>query len=118
MASIKLPALDWAAAIVDPDTGRPSPYFQRFWQNITVKVVIGEGASVDVSNKVDKGTSAGWGAATGTGSKTTFVTYATVAISNPPTQAQVQAISDHLQVLSQHVKALIDAGLGASLLTP
>jgi hypothetical protein len=116
-ATVRLPALDWAAPIIEPATGRPSPYFQRFWQNITVKVTLGEGASIDVSGKADKGTSSGWTAATGATSKATFATWGAPAVSNPPTQAEVQALSNHVQVLSQHLKALIDAGLTSGLLS-
>jgi hypothetical protein len=50
----------------------------------------------------------GWATATGTAAKTTFATFTTQTISNPPTQAQVQAISDHVVILSQRMKALID----------
>jgi hypothetical protein len=50
----------------------------------------------------------GWTTATGTANRATFATFATQAISNPPTQAQVQAISDHVVILSQRMKALID----------
>lgn len=112
----KPPALDKAAPIVDPVTGRITPYFQRFWQNLSFTAATGANSSVDVTNKVDKRTSVGWGAATGTTLKTTFATYVSPVISNPPTQAQVQAIADHVQLLSQHMKALIDAGLGSGLL--
>lgn len=47
-------------------------------------------------------------AATGTADRATFATYTAPTISAPPTQAEVQAIADHLQVLSRHMKALID----------
>ena len=50
----------------------------------------------------------GWATATGTANRATFATFATQVISNPPTQAQVQAISDHVVILSQRMKALID----------
>lgn len=49
-----------------------------------------------------------WTAATGTAERTTFATYAAPVISNPPTQAEVQAIADHVQILSRRLKALID----------
>lgn len=116
MTLYRLPTLDWAAPIVDGN-GRVTPYFQRFWQNVSLQADEGASVAPDVSNKVDKGTSGGWAAATGTSSKTTFATYAAPTISNPPTQAEVQAIADHLQVLSRHTKALIDAGLSSGLLS-
>lgn len=116
--TIRLPALDWAAPIVDPLTGRPSPYFQRYWQNATVTLSVGAGAAVDITGKVDKLTSTGWGSPTGVGDKTTFATYAAPVISSPPTQAEVQALANHVQTLSQHLKAVIDGATGASLFGP
>lgn len=112
-ATIRLPALDWKVAMTDPRTGIPTPYFQKFWQLMSVNVQIGD---VDISGKVDKGQSSGWTSPTGTGSKSGYTVYVSPTISNPPTQAQVQAISDHLQIISQHVKALVDAGLASGLL--
>lgn len=50
----------------------------------------------------------GWTAATGTAARGTFATYTSPTISNPPTQAEVQAIADAVQVLSQRMKAVID----------
>lgn len=113
-AVIRMPALDWKVALVDPRTGIPSPYFQRFWQLMSVTVQIG---GVDVTGKVDAGLSTGWTSPTGTGSEAGFTVWTSPAISNPPTQAQVQALSDHVQVLSQHLKSLVDAGLASGLLT-
>jgi len=49
-----------------------------------------------------------WDAATGADDRTTFATYAGQTVSNPPTQAEVQAIDDHVKVISEHLKALID----------
>jgi hypothetical protein len=102
------PALDKAAPIVDPDTGRITPYFQRFWQNLSLVAEAGGNVSVDVSNKVDKGTSTGWSSPTGTASKSAFATYAAPVAGAAYSQAQMQAVMDHLQVLSQHTKAVID----------
>jgi hypothetical protein len=50
----------------------------------------------------------GWATATGTATRTTFATFAGQTISNPPTQAQVQAIDNHVKILSERMKALID----------
>lgn len=50
----------------------------------------------------------GWGAPTGTATRTTFATYAGQDIDASPTEAQVQAIDDHVKVLSERLKALID----------
>lgn len=112
--TITLPSLAHANPIVLAD-GRPSPYFQRFWQNITIKVTVGEQAGVDISGKVDKNTSTGWAGASGTTSKGTFAVYAAPAISNPPTQAEVQALANHVQVLSQHLAAVVGGLMSASV---
>jgi hypothetical protein len=50
----------------------------------------------------------GWGAATGTATRTAIATYAAPTISNPPTQAEVQAIADALQAWSRRSKATGD----------
>jgi hypothetical protein len=50
----------------------------------------------------------GWTAPTGTATKTGFATHVTQVISNPPTQAEVQAIDDSLVAASEALKALID----------
>lgn len=49
-----------------------------------------------------------WVDATGTPSRATFATYAGQIVSNPPTQAEVQAIDDHVKLLSQRVAALVN----------
>lgn len=49
-----------------------------------------------------------WAAATGTATRSTFASYAGQAVSNPPTQAEVQAIDNHLVIISQRFKALLD----------
>lgn len=50
----------------------------------------------------------GWGAATGTATRTAIATYTAPTISNPPTQAEVQAIADALQAWSRRTKAVTD----------
>lgn len=49
-----------------------------------------------------------WVDATGTPSRATFATYAGQTISAIPTQAEVQAIDDHVKVLSQRVAGLVN----------
>lgn len=49
----------------------------------------------------------GWGTPSSTLARTTFATYAGAVISNPPTQAEVQAINDALVIVSQRLGALI-----------
>ena len=51
----------------------------------------------------------GFGAMTGTATKTAIATYTAPVISSPPTQAEVQGIADALQALSRRVKAGDDA---------
>lgn len=48
-----------------------------------------------------------YGAPTGTFARSTFATYDAPTISDPPTQAEVQEIADHLQILSRRLAALI-----------
>ena len=50
----------------------------------------------------------GWVSPTGTAERSTFATYTAPTISNPPTQAEVQAVANAVQVMSRHLKALID----------
>jgi len=51
--------------------------------------------------------STGWGAASGTLSRAAYAAYAGQVISNPPTQAEVQALDDAVKLLSQTVAALL-----------
>ncbi len=118
MTLFKPPLLDKAAPIVDPITGRPSVYFQRFWMNLSFTAADGGSAGAGLSSKVDKGVSTGWSSPTGAASKATYATYVAPAISNPPTQAEVQALANATQTLSQHLKAVTDALLAAELITP
>lgn len=50
---------------------------------------------------------AGWGTPTGTLTRTTFATYTGQEISAVPTQAEVQAIDDHVKILSERLAATI-----------
>lgn len=129
MTVYRAPALDKAAPIVDVQTGRITPYFQRFWQNLSFTATTGANQSSDIaaiqseittingqitaintslSGKVAKATFTPWVTATGTAERTTFATYTAPTISSSPTQAEVQAIADHVQILSRRMKALID----------
>lgn len=116
MTLYRPPALDKAAPIVNPVDGRITPYFQRFWQNLSFTAGDAAQESADVSNKVDKNTSTGWTAPTGTSLKGGFATYTAPAISASPTQAEVQAIANALQNVSRTMKALVEAGLTSELL--
>ncbi len=58
------------------------------------------------ANKVLGARITGWGAVSGAISRAAYPTYAAATISNPPTQAEVQAIADALQALSRDHGAL------------
>ena len=60
---------------------------------------------------------AAWTAATGTEARTALAAYAGQTVSNPPTQAEVQAIDDAVKAISQHVVALINDLKGNGALT-
>jgi hypothetical protein len=51
--------------------------------------------------------STGWNAPTGSLSRGTYAAYAGQTISNPPTQAEVQALDDAVKLLSQTVAGVI-----------
>lgn len=59
-------------------------------------------------NKVLGTRKTGWTVPSGTGSKSGYTVHAGQTISNPPTQAEVQAIDDHLVQLSKALKSLIN----------
>jgi hypothetical protein len=63
------------------------------------------------SNQVLAARRGGWTAPTGTSERTTYATYTAPTITNPPTQAEVQAIATHVQLLSRRLRALIEDGI-------
>jgi hypothetical protein len=91
--ALKLPKLDKTMGMVefqvkDPKTGKlvpvqgiPTPDFQRWWQSAVVR---SDSASTDVETKVN----------------TKEITYTAPTISNPPTQAQVQAIANVVEQMA------------------
>lgn len=60
----------------------------------------------------------GWTADTGTADRASHATYTAPTISNPPTQAEVQAIATALQAATQEIKALKDDLIAQSILGP
>lgn len=60
-------------------------------------------------------TETGWGTPSSTLARTTFATYGGQAISNPPTQAEVQAIDNALVIVSQRLGALLTDLLAVKL---
>ncbi len=101
-------------AIVMED-GRPTAQFQQLWQNLG-EVAAQGGVAPDTY--VRRGIKNGWTAATGTASRSTFTTYAAPTAAGSYSQAQMQALMDHMQILSQHLKAFIDDAMGLEILVP
>jgi uncharacterized protein DUF3359 len=69
------------------------------------------------STAVQQNVGPSWTDATGTASRTAYSTYSAPVISNPPTQAEVQAIADALAVLSPHFTAVVNDLKGNGALT-
>lgn len=63
-------------------------------------------------------TQTGWGTPSSTLARTTFATYAGQAISNPPTQAEVQTLDNAVVIVSQRLGALITDILARLLPAP
>lgn len=68
------------------------------------------------ANKVVGARETSWTALAGTAKKGGGATYAAPTISNPPTQAEVQAMADALQDAHQTIKALTDALIAHGLI--
>jgi len=62
--------------------------------------------------------STGWGAASGTLSRAAYAAYAGQVVSNPPTQAEVQALDDAVKLMSRTFAALITDLTTQKLLNP
>jgi hypothetical protein len=90
--------------------GVPTPQFQRLWQDLGG---VAQSGGVPPGYYVRTGLQTGWSSPTGTASKSAFATYAAPTAAGSYSQAQMQAVMDHMQVLSQHLKAVID-GVKAS----
>jgi hypothetical protein len=78
------------------------------------KRAIGVGASTSIPTRSDadgryvrQDVGSAWTAATGTASRAALAAYVAPTISNPPTQAEVQAIADALQATTQALVAII-----------
>lgn len=75
------------------------------------------GLNTTVLDAVLKDQTATWGTPTGTFARTTFAAYAGQTVSNPPTQAEMQALDDAVKANSQRLAALISDLRGNSVLT-
>lgn len=93
MTPVKLPNID--VPFVEPGTWN----IQRIWWKFLEKI----------TNRLNTPQSTGWTAGTGTANKGAFVVHTGQTISNPPTQAEVQAVDLAVQKNSQRIKALEDA---------
>lgn len=127
MTTYRPPALDCKVAIVDRN-GVPSPYLQRFWQNLSFTAADGANQNTDVSalqasvttinsqittintalsGKVAKSTFTTWASPTGTLDRTTFATYAAPTASASYDQTQIQALMNAVQNVSRRLGAVI-----------
>lgn len=74
-------------------------------------------AQATANDAVPKNAGDAWAAPTGTEARTAYAAYVSATISDPPTQAEVQVMSDGLQAVSQHLVALIADLRGNGALT-
>ncbi|QZP07773.1 hypothetical protein [Caenibius sp. WL] len=86
-------------------TGQAEFRFQRFLEGLSTDI---EALQEAAATFVVKDTTANWGSPTGTASRAAFATYTAPVVSDPPTQAEMQALANHVQTLSRTLKALID----------
>lgn len=94
---MSVPTLQSVMQITNPDSGQPQPFFIQAWNNLVGK------AAKAVAQKATPA----WANPTGTLTRATFAAYAGQTVSNPPTQAQMQALDDALKAHSQRLAALI-----------
>lgn len=99
--------------------GKPTYEFILRWDGV-LDDLTGHTDSIETLNTQVSGllapTSA-YGAMTGTATRSAIATYTAPTISDPPTQAQVQAIANALQALSRRVKAIGDDLQAKDILT-
>jgi hypothetical protein len=103
VAAGTIAATNVQAALNELDTEKASLAGATFIGPITVPSPVTVGSSQVLTTRVT-----GWTADTGTAKRTANATYTAAAVSNPPTQAEVQAIANALQDVSQALKALKD----------
>lgn len=94
---MRLPRFQSSNTIVDK-FGLPTLLFQNQWQRTMERVE---------ADYVLRSQTVAWADPTGTLTRTTFTTYAGQVVSNPPTQAEVQAIDDHVKALSERLATLV-----------
>lgn len=64
--------------------------------------------TLEAIDPVEKDQGPAWTDATGTPARTALASYAGQTVSNPPTQAEVQALDNAAKAISQHVVAIIN----------
>lgn len=102
----------------------PMPAYDQRWMNQNNGILQQELQRLDVVSDrlklvedVVGSADTGWTALTGTAQKGGGATYTAANITNPPTEAEVQAIADALQDAHRTIKALTDALIAHGLLT-
>lgn len=102
----------------------PMPVYDQSWMNQNNGILQQElqrldalTARVKLIEDVTGSADTGWAALTGTAQKGGGATYTAPTISNPPTQAEVQAMADRLQAADRTIKALTDALIAHGLIT-
>lgn len=81
-----------------------------YFTNARARLALGEGLGIDYNSGtgiISAQPAGTYGTPTGTLSRATFATYTAPVITSAPTQAEVQAIADALQAVSQTLAALI-----------
>lgn len=81
----------------------PATQYADFYGQVNTKEAFSVDGTQVLSNRVT-----GWGSPTGTAARTTFATYTAPDISASYTEAEIQALADHVEILSQRLKALLD----------
>lgn len=94
---------DWAANVILQIAGSTIPANSVLITSGTN----GDPSSALINTFLSEANTTIWGLPTGTLSRTALAAYAGQNISNPPTEAEVQALDDYVQTLSQKVCALI-----------
>lgn len=108
-----LAALDASAGLVE-QTGADA--FTKRALGVAAASSVPTRADAD-ARYVKQDVGSAWTDATGTAARTALASYAGQVVSNPPTQAEVQALDDAVKAISQHVVALINDAKANGVLT-
>lgn len=105
-AAITVTANDNGALFYTTDTGALWRVEGGAWVNKFVTVSATTAFKVG-ANQVLNARKTGWGSPSGTLSRAAYAAYAGQTVSNPPTQAEVQALDDTVKLLARTVAALL-----------